>query len=158
MIDVILIKPHHLVDIIRDLGGERIAFEPHPYGHNVHGVAEKLLVNRDAVLQMELGADDICKPCVHNVNGICDDTIDTSFRPQAPRSKKTWNLLIDHRWCKVLGLAGGDRLTAKEFCERLSRNLDCMADIYREVPPERVAARAERLRHGIEKYIGVNNE
>ncbi len=155
---MIIIKPHHFIDIMRTLGDEQGEFKPHPYGHDVHAVAAKLLADRDMMLQVELGADDICKPCVHNVDGICDDTIDTSFRPLAPRSKQTWNLLIDRRWCKVLGLAGGDHLTAREFCERLRRNLDCMADIYREVPPERVVARAERLRHGIEKYVGINDE
>ena len=150
---MIIIKPHHFVDIMRSLGGEPGEFTPHPYGHDVHTVAAKLLADCDAMLQMELGADDICKPCLHNVNGICDDTIDTSFRPQAPRSKQMWNLLIDGRWCQVLGLAGGDRVTARQFCERLLRNLDCMADIYREVPPERVAARAEEVCRGIEKYL-----
>ena len=154
MIDVILIKPHHLVDIIRDLGGERIAFEPHPYGHNVHGVAEKLLVNRDAVLQMELGADEICQPCIHNVDGACSDVIDTSFRPQAPRSKQEWNLLIDRRWCKALGLADGDRITARQFCKRLGQQIDRMPDVYREVPSERVAARAKQLSRGLNRYLG----
>ena len=153
MIDVILIKPHHLVDIIRALGGERIALEPHPYGHNLHGVAEKLLVNRDAVLQIELGADEICQPCIHNVNGDCSDIIDTSFRPQAPRSKQEWNLMIDRRWCKALSIADGDRITARQFCERLRQQIDRMTDIYREVPPERVAARADQLRRGLDRYL-----
>ena len=154
MTDVILIKPHHLVDIIRALGGERIAFEPHPYGHNVHGVAKKLLENRDAVLQMELGTDEICEPCIHNVNGACNDVIDTSFRPQAPRSKQEWNLTIDRRWCKALCLADGDRITARQFCERLRQQIDRMTDISREVPPERVATRREEIRRGIERYLG----
>lgn len=152
MIDVILIKPHHLVDIIRALGGERIALEPHPYGHDLHGVAEKLLADRDAVLQMELGVDEICQPCIHNVNGACSDVIDTSFRPQAPRSKQEWNLMIDRRWCQALGVADGDRITSRQFCERLRQQIDRMTDIYREVPRERVAVRAERLSRGLDRY------
>lgn len=153
MIDVILIKPHHLVDIIRDLGGERIAVEPHPYGHNLHGVAKKLLADRDAVLQMELGADEICRPCIHNVDGACDDVIDTSFRPEAPQSKQEWNLMIDRRWCQALGVAEGDRITARQFCERLRQQIDRMKEIYREVPPEHVAARAQQLSRGLDRYL-----
>ncbi len=153
MIDVILIKPHHLVDIIRALGGERIALKPHPYGHNLHGVAEKLFADRDAVLQMELGVDEICQPCIHNVNGACSDVIDTTFRPQAPRSKQEWNLIIDRRWCQALGVADGDRITARHFCERLRQQIDRMTDIYREVPRERVAARAEQLSRGLDRYL-----
>jgi len=151
---VMLIKPHHFVDIMRTLGDAQGEFKPHPYGHDVHAVAAKILADHGVMLQMELGADDICKPCVHNVDGTCDDTIDTSFRPQAPRSKQAWNLLIDQRWCTALGLAGGDRLTARQFCELLLQSLARMGDIYREIPPERVTTRAEELRRGIEKYLG----
>ena len=154
MPEPVLIKPHHFVDIIRTLGDEQGEFAPHPYKHNVHGVAAQILANRDVLLQMELGADDICQPCVHNKNGVCDDTIDTSFRPAAPRSKREWNLLIDRRWCEKLGLAAGDRLTARQFCRRLHEHADDMTDIYREVPRERTAARAERVRRGIERYLG----
>lgn len=153
MIDAILIKPHHFVDILRALGGERNEFTPHPYGHNLHGVAEKLLVDRDVVLQMELGADEICQPCIHNVDGVCNDVIDTSFRPRAPRSKQEWNLMIDRRWCEALGVAEGDRITARQFCERLRRQIDRMKEIYREVPPERVTARAQQLGRGLDRYL-----
>jgi hypothetical protein len=154
MPETILIKPHHFVDIIGALGDEQTRFSPHPYGHNVHGVAARILADRDVILQIEIGADDICGPCVHNRDGVCDDTIDTSFRPAAPRSKQQWNLIIDRRWCDKLGLAAGDRLTARQFCQRLRRRADEMTDIYREVPPERTAARAEKVRSGVEKYLG----
>ena len=108
MCKTILIKPHHFIDIITDFGGGQTRFEPHPYGHAVHTVAERLVGDRDALLEMELGADDICRPCVHNIDGICDDTIDISFRPDAPPSKREYNLLLDRRWCRKLGLAQGD--------------------------------------------------
>lgn len=131
---------------------------PISYGHDIHAVAAKILADHDVILQMELGADDICKPCVHNINGTCDDTIDTSFRPTAPRSKQAWNLLLDQRWCAALGLSHGDRLTARQFCDLLLRSLDGVVEIYREIPPERVAARADELRRGIEKYLGQSDD
>lgn len=151
---MINIKPHHFVDILRALGDESSEFTPHPYGHDVHTVAAEILGDRDVMLQMELGADDICRPCIHNIDGACDDTIDTSFRPQAPRSKQAWNLLIDQRWCKVLGLNDGERLTARQFCELVRRNLDSMPSIYQEISPDRVATRTRELRHGIGRLLG----
>ena len=154
MCQSILIKPHHFVDILRTLGGEQVQWKPHPYGHDEHGVAARLLADRDVILQVELGADDICKPCIHNVDGCCDDIIDTSFRPQAPRSKQAWNLMIDRRWCRVLGLTPGQRISAKEFCEYHRRHIGQMPEIYQEVPQQRVAARAEQLRRGIVRYLG----
>ena len=154
MADVVRIKPHHFIDIIRSFGQGTTSFEPHPYGHAVHSVAERLWRERDAMLEMELGADDICAPCVHNIDGLCDDGIDTSFRPDAPSSKREYNLRIDERWCERLGLAQGDCLTARAFCERLRERMGDIRPIYRENPPERVAGRVEALTAGIQVFLG----
>lgn len=153
MENMIRIKPHHFVDIITSFSAEDLVFEPSPYGHAVHTISERILQNRNVPLEMELGADDICAPCKYNVNGLCDDTIDTSFRPEAPSSKREWNLIIDRRWCERLGLQQGDRLTAWEFCEQLRDNTGDITDIYREIPMERTAERARRLRAGIKKFL-----
>ena len=152
---MIRIKPHHFVDIISALGRGETTFEPHPYGHDVHTVAALLLRHPDSLLEIELGADDICRPCKHNLNGQCDDTIDTSFRPRAPRSKREYNLLIDRRWCERLGLRQGRRLQAREFCRLVRRLAADVADIYRENPADRTAKRAEDLRAGVEKFLEV---
>ena len=152
MTSVIHVKPHHFVDIITGFGaGAR--FEPHPYGHAVHTVAECILGDRDVLLEMELGADDICKPCIHNINGLCDDMIDTSFRPTAPSAKREWNLLIDQRWCERLGIRQGDRLTARQMCERLRDRAGDITDIYREIPVDYTAERARELKEGIGNFL-----
>ena len=149
---VIHIKPHHFIDIITSYGrGEK--FEPHPYGHAVHTIAGRILSCHDVMLVMELGADDICKPCKHNVNGVCDDVIDTSYRPKAPPSKQDWNLLIDKRWCERLSLSPVDRLTARQFCERLRDRAGDITDIYREIPAEMTADRARSMREGVRRFL-----
>jgi hypothetical protein len=153
MREMIRIKPHHFVDIITSFSARDLTFEPSPYGHAVHTVSEEILRNRDVLLEMELGADDICAPCKHNINGLCDDTIDTSFRPAAPSSKREWNLMIDKRWCERLKLQQGDRLTAREFCQRLQGNADDLTDIYREIPVESTAERERDLKAGIRKFL-----
>jgi hypothetical protein len=150
---MIAIKPHHFVDIITAFGGDRPEFRPHPYGHAVHRVAQDIISDRDFPLRMEWGADDICAPCCHNVNGLCDDTIDTSFRPQAPAAKREWNLLIDQRWSARLGLRQGDELTARELCARIRDRAGDIADIYREIPHDRTVARQAKLRRGIAKFL-----
>jgi len=156
MTDAVRIKPYHFVDIVTALGRGETTFEPHPYGHDVHGVAARLLDDRDVTLQIELGADDICRPCVHNVDGLCDDVIDTSFRPEAPRSKREYNLLLDERWCGRLGLEQGQRLTARELCRRLRDGAGDLNDVYRENPADRTAQRARDLRAGIEAFLEVD--
>lgn len=146
---MIAIKPHHFVDIVTVYGEGRKEFMPHPYGHAVHIVACEILSGRDVVLRIELGADDICAPCRHNIGGLCDDTIDTTFRPLAPQSKREWNLLIDRRWCERLGLKQDDCLTARELCARIRDRAGDITDIYREIPPERTAERQAKLQKGI---------
>ena len=151
--DPIRIKPHHFVDIITALGAGQTEFQPHPYGHGVHTVAAKMLTDRDAVVEMELGADDVCRPCKHNRNGICADTIDTSYRPAAPRLKRQWNLLIDGRWCERLGIAQGERMTAGELCRRLQDRAGEITDIYAEIPADRTGERAANLKKGIQYFL-----
>jgi len=155
MASEIRIKPHHFIDILTAFGRGQTEFEPHPYGHAVHLVARQLLEHPDTTLIIELGADDVCKPCRHNKGGLCDDAIDTSFRPQAPTSKREWNLIIDRRWCARLNLSQGDRITARDFCARALRCVDDLTDIYREEPPERSIERAADLKAGIEKFLAL---
>ena len=150
---MLAIKPHHFVDIIRALADGRTQFEPHPYGHAVHLVAAEILANPGVQLRIELDADQICRPCRHNIDGLCDDTIDTSFRPQAPKSKRAWNLLIDRRWCERLGLRQDDCLTARQLCLLISERAGDMTDIYREIAPEQTAHRQAQLTKGLARFL-----
>ena len=151
--EIIAIKPHHFVDIITSFGRGIREFQPHPYEHAVHTVSERILNNSDILMEIDLGADDICKPCFHNVNGMCADTIDTSFRPEAPSSKREWNLLIDRRWCERLGIAQGDQFSAYELCEQIRDKMGDISDIYREIPARMTEERSVYLDKGLTCYL-----
>jgi hypothetical protein len=155
---MISIKPHHFVDIVTACGEGLATFEPHPYGHAVHTVAREVLGNLDIVLRIELGADEICLPCRHHLDGSCTDMIDTSFRPAAPASKQAYNLLLDQRWAERLDLRQDDTLTARELCRRIQAQAADISDIYRENPPERVAAKQEKLQQGLSRLLGRTRE
>ena len=158
MSDEIHIKPHHFIDIITKYGAGTLSFSPHPYGHAVHSIARNIIDNRDVLLEIDLGADDICSPCIHNIDGICDDTIDTSYRPEAPQSKHEWNLLIDRRWCKRLDIGRGDRLSAVQFCCKLREMNRNITDIYREIPANRTTERLLNLEKGVDKFLDSDSE
>jgi hypothetical protein len=153
MENLIRIKPHHFIDIVTAYGDGRDAPEPHPLGHAVHLVTARVLENRDILLEMELGADDICQPCTKNADGLCQDSIDTSFRPEAPSSKREWNLIIDRRWCERLEIAQDDRMTARDFCLRLRERADDITDIYREIPTHMTADRQRKMEIGVQKFL-----
>ena len=150
---MIAIKPHHFVDILTASGDGCTEFQPHPYGHALHSVAKEILGNRHIGIRIEMGADDICVPCHHNIDGLCDDTIDTSFRPQAPKSKREYNLLIDKRWSERLGLRQDDQLTARELCLRIQTCAGDIRDFYRETPSDKTAERQAKLQRGIAKFL-----
>jgi hypothetical protein len=150
---LISIKPHHFVDIVTASGEGRTDPQSHPYGHAVHSVTKEILANPHVKLRMEFGADDICLPCCHNIDGLCDDTIDVSFRPLAPETKREYNLLIDHRWAARLGVQHDDVLTARELCLRIRDRAGDISDIYRETPADRTAARQAKLQAGVARFL-----
>ena len=113
------IKPHHFIDIITSFSAERVILEPHVYHHNVHSISKTILENRNTLLEIDLSADDICKPCIHNIDEICDDILDISNRPKVPPLKRKWNIILDKRWCKRLKIDQGVIISVLEFCALL---------------------------------------
>ena len=53
------LRPHHILDIISKYGHD-VQFGPHPYGHSLDIVAQKLLSNLELKIKLVLGADDVC--------------------------------------------------------------------------------------------------
>ncbi len=149
----IKIKPHHFIDIITSFSADKLLLKPHYYKHEVHSVSKAILENRDLVLQIDLGADNICKPCLHNIEGICDDTLDISNRPKVPSLKREWNLILDKRWCKRLKLEQGDRIAVLDFCERLKNGSNNLLEIYKENNKENTFQREINLKKGLQNYI-----
>jgi hypothetical protein len=145
------IKPHHFLDIIRDFGAG-MTFAPHVYGHAVHTVAEKVLSDRNIALQLVLGCDDICRPCINNEEGRCIDSVD---HPPFT-SKEEWNRTIDTRISEKLGLEEGTEIAASEFCRITREKIGDLYDIWREVPRGYTDLRRQNLMKGISMYLGEN--
>jgi hypothetical protein len=153
----IALKPHHFVDILASFGEGMRTFQPHPYGHALHIISEQLLCNQNVILEIELGSDDICEPCNHNINGCCDDIIDISYRPSAPSSKREWNLLIDRRWCERIRGKQGDRFGARELVEQIQNYMGDITDIYREIPNDMTDKKTDKLIKGIHFFLKSKN-
>jgi hypothetical protein len=83
-------RPHHLLDIIAQYGASQ-PFVPSPYGHAVHTVAAALIADPEVQIEFGLGADDICAPCQHLVNGRCDDVVGSVDPPVSKHdSTRPW--------------------------------------------------------------------
>lgn len=144
-------RPHHLVDIIAQYGAER-PFRPHPYGHAVHLVAAEVIANPDVLVEFVVDADDICAPCVHLVDGRCDDMI-TVCDPPIPKQ-----LSVDRadRWLLAfLDIAEGQVMSFREYLAILRANLDGFRAIYTHPDSLAIggdpARRLSHLARGLEK-------
>lgn len=153
MEDVIRIRPLHFVDILCDYGAGTDVFEPHPFGHAVHTVANDFLKNKDRMLEITLEPDAVCIPCVHNVGNVCDNLLDRTGRPSAPVMMRDWDLAINQRWCARLGIGEGERYTARQLVERLRDRKGDINDIFPEILDNRIKIKAVNLDKGIEKFL-----
>ena len=147
------IKPHHLLDIIRDFGAGK-KHQPHPYGHDVHRVASIMRKAPHTLLQLTAAADDICAPCRYLSDGHCTDTTDS---PGKTVAKEDYNKLIDRRLFTRFGLEEGAELTILEFCRLASRKLGDIRTIYREADPKKTKNRGINLFRGLEEYLEANS-
>ena len=138
---------------ITSFSADSVILEPHTYQHNVHSISKTILESRNTLLEIDLGADDICKPCIHNIDGICDDILDISNRPKVPPLKRDWNLILDKRWCKRLKIDHGVIISVVEFCKLLEQGSNNLLEIYKENKRAHTIEREINLKKGLKKYI-----
>lgn len=140
-------RPHHLLDIISQIGGGG-DFRPHPYGHAVHTVAERVMADPEVLITFVVGADDICDPCVHLVAGRCDDML-THLDP--PRSKQDYNDDLDRRLLAYFGMTEGQQMTFRDYLAIIRAHFEGLEQVCSH-PGEDPAARRERLDRGLQHF------
>jgi hypothetical protein len=150
------LRPHHLIDIIRNIGQGRPVI-PHPYGHAQH-IITHAITNRTAnKILLTVGADDICKPCIHlTAAGTCDDIL-----PQLdyPVAKQQYNDELDLKLLSFMGLENEDVVLLSDFLNLVAQNLNEIAAISTH-PKEDAGKRKEGLKRGLDLLISgraVNN-
>ncbi len=70
---------------IVDCGVARTVPGPDPCNHGVRTAGAGVLGDPGAVLSTEIGADDICRSCIHNVSRVCEDSLDADLASQKDR-------------------------------------------------------------------------
>jgi len=146
--DVIDMRPHHFIDILRGLGAGE-TFEPSSYGHAVHTVAQALVERPETVLRLVNRVDAICAPCIHNANGTCDD-----YLQDRDMSKHDFNTALDARLFGVLELSEGTEVPGREFCRILRASLGDPSKIWTHVSPEEAESRRQMMLKGIDTFLG----
>ena len=143
------LRPHHLIDIVHSYG-HGAAFEPHPYGHAVHVVAERVIENPDLEVEFVLGADDICRPCRHlRADGQCTDVLDQLEEPVA---KQVYNDGLDGRLFSLLDIEPGVRMTARDFLTMVEEHMPGIVEVCTH-PGEERQYRHDGLRKGLTRLL-----
>lgn len=120
------LRPHHVLDIL-SAWGNGAEFAPHPYGHNVHGVAKAFLADPSIEAHWIIGADDVCAPCIHlQPDGSCDDVLD---QVEGKPSKQVYNDALDRKVFDCLGFEPGTVTTFREYLETVNDHVPGIEDI-----------------------------
>ena len=153
MSEALKIKPHHLLDIIRDFGSGR-EHQPHPYGHDVHRLAGIIRENPQTEFEFTAEADSICAPCKNLINTHCIDKTEITGKET---TKESWNRLLDGRIFKRLEIQEGTIMTAIEFCRLAQKKLGNLYSLYAEVEKSQTAVREKNLMQGLKDYLRSGN-
>jgi hypothetical protein len=148
---IIELRPHHLLDIIRDYG-DGIVYQPHEDGHALHLVAGEVLERLDQEIIFVIAADSICRPCRRlRRDGSCADVLSQLAEPV---SKQSYNDALDRRLWDYLELDRGNRLTVRQFLKQVSRRLAGLERLCAH-PGEDEAARRAGMQKGLAR-LGIS--
>ena len=116
---MIKIRPHHLLDIIRDFGNE-VKRETHPWGASLAIVTQTILSNINQKVEFVMGVDSICEKCTKLNGHICEARINNELL------MRDYNDRIDHALFSALNLAPGKSLTVIEFLRKINNNIEVL--------------------------------
>ena len=147
--NMLTLRPHHLIDIIRDIGNNRQLI-PHPYGHAQHLITQIVLDGSDTSVKLVAAADDICSPCIHlTKDGSCDDILS---QLDYLVMKQAYNDDLDHRLFEFLELQEGTLISIPEYLSLIKSRFDDIVPLCVH-PKEDISERREGMRRGLAKLM-----
>ena len=117
---MIKLRPHHLLDIIRDYGNDIDRKKEHQWGAMLVGVTNELLKDLDQTIELVIGVDSICMPCSRLEEGICE------ARLGGDQMMRDYNDPLDRALFDALNLKSGSQMTAMQFLILLSENMEIL--------------------------------
>ena len=115
------LRPHHILDIIRNIGHER-PLVPHEYGHLVHLITKMILEDVDIECRLVVANDDICGPCRMLKNdGSCADVL---AQLDEPVSKQVYNDDLDRRLLAFLGIQEDEVMMLRDYLTLVAQRVD----------------------------------
>ena len=116
---MIKIRPHHLLDIIRDFGNE-VKRETHPWGASLASVTQIILSNIDQEIEFVMGVDSICTTCSKLNGHICEAQINNELL------MRDYNDRIDQALFSALKIVPNTKLPVVEFLRKINNNIEVL--------------------------------
>jgi len=146
------LRIHHFFDIIRDLGNNK-EFVRHSYMHSYHFVAGKIIEDPYVELEMIIGADAVCKECIHLRDSRCDDII--THRSDF-NGKEDFNNYLDSRIMNICNIREYDILTPAGLCLLSDKYTDNIFYIYQGNDHDHTLKRKYSVINGIRRYMEIH--
>lgn len=148
---MLVIKPHHLIDIIKLYGAGVEHFVPdESFQHDFYKVANSIIDNLDIQVQFTIYGDDICKPCNRFKASQCIDPIDNI---NGYHLKDTYNRELDTRLMKRLSLDKNAIYAVRQFIEKLNKDRDIIFRVWLEEADALTEKRNNLFQEGLNKLL-----
>lgn len=153
---MIIIKPHHFMDIIKLYGKGIEKFVPdEDFGHDFYKVANSIIEQRGTGIMITFGCDDICEPCRYMKNGLCSDCL---HNIENFNSKDEYNKILDKRIMHFINKNEKCVFAARDFCRLLYDNKEIIYRVWREENKEDTDNRYKYFCAGAEKYLNCKTK
>lgn len=147
--DIIIIKPHHFMDIIKLYGFGIDVFVPdEKMHHDFYRFANAIIQNPHIKLQLTKDGDYICQPCIHYHHHCLDSITHIS----SIVSKETYNQLLDQRIIDLYALHQA-YYSAYQLCQIFYQNHELIFKIWQEEDYDITQQRHDYFVVGAKKYI-----
>ena len=144
------LRPHHILDIVSD-HGQDIRYTPHAYGHSLHIVAPRLLLDPGIKIRLVVGADAVCEGCMHLLpDGRCADVL-AQLHPSP--SKQAYNDVLDCRLLDLLEIEQDSVMTVRKYLQVVNAKVPGIEEICTH-PKENREERLAGLMKGLVK-LGI---
>ena len=145
--DTLDLRPHHLLDIVRDYAPDDDPDYVRAPGENGVRTVTRMLTNGiDFRARFVIGPDFICRPCSHlQPNDRCDRILE---RHDPPEPMDDYNDPLDARILGFLGLEEGVELTVRRFLEMANARLPGIEEVCTH-PTEQQESRRDGLIRGM---------
>ncbi len=149
--DKIVIKPHHFLDIIKLYGAGLDIFVPdEKMGHDFYRIGNMILNDKNILMSLTTGKDDICTPCKYCRNGKCIDSL-SSIKDFD--MKDDYNKALDKRIIEFFNLDLNKEYTSYELCNIYLSDASFIFNVWKEEDDDKTDMRYDYFVKGAKKYI-----